>query len=253
MTYRLLLENILDVFSLSDNAKNIFITSYQSGDQTVGQLVERLGMDRSSAYLAIDQLKTLGLIEIDESRRPKLVHAVEPRKLLGRIETKIQDLEQVFDKTHDSLPELMAAYKSQSRRPTLQAYNGNDGLRQIMEDILSSKDEEVLLFTNQAAERESFSDHNHDYFIRKRKQNNLSIRVIATDDQYAKKLAADDAQNLRRTRIYSGKPPFECETYIYGESVAMLSFSDEIIGFIVNSADFSKLQRWQFEKIWEQL
>jgi len=247
------LEKILAVFDLSNNCKQLYMKSFESGEQSISWLAENLNMDRSSTYLAVDQLKQTGLVELDETKRPARVRAVEPRKILGRIEHKIQSLEETFDSVHAKLPQLEAVYNSKSAKPIMQSYNGKDGLHQIMEDILTSSDAEILMFTNQTIEKGVFTKCDHDHFIRKRKQQSLNVRVIATDDSYARNLRALDKQNRRITKILNGQSPFDCEIYIYQNKVAMLIFKDEIIGFIVNSADFTQFMRWQFETIWSSL
>ncbi len=45
--------------------------------------------------------------------------------------------------------------------------------------------------------------------------------------------------------------PFESETYIYGDRVAMLSFGGMVMGFVVRSNDFAQAQRWCFEQLWK--
>jgi sugar-specific transcriptional regulator TrmB len=253
MQHELVLKNILSVFELSDNCIQLYIKSFEHGEQNVSQLAQKLKMDRSSAYLAVEQLRQAGLIEVDETKRPMSIWAIEPRKVLGRIDAKVQSLEETLDIAYNSLPQLQAAYKSKNSRPVMQSYVGEDGLNQIMDDILDRRDTEILLLSNQLAEKELFNNHNHNAFIRKRKQHNVKIRVIATDDPYSKKLQSEDAQNLRITKILKGQQPFASEVYIYGDKVAMLSFKDEIIGFIVSSPDFANLMRWQFEGIWSVL
>jgi sugar-specific transcriptional regulator TrmB len=239
MSYRKILDDILSVFDLSDNCKRLYLKSFEVGQQNISHLAQKLNMDRSSAYLAVEQLKHTGLIEVDETKRPMLVWTVEPRKALGRIERKIQNLEEIFDITHNSLSELEAAYKSKGHKPVLQSYSGKDGLYQIMEDILNRTDEEILLFSNQTAEKEVFTKHDHEAFIRKRKQNNINIRVITANDPFSQNLQSEDQGNLRATKILKDTQPFSCEIYIYEEKIAMLSFRNEIIGFIVNSSDFT--------------
>jgi sugar-specific transcriptional regulator TrmB len=253
MNHRNLLDDILSIFNLSENCKQVYIASFEHGEQSIGRLADKLKMDRSSAYLAVDQLKAAGLVEINESSRPKTIQAIEPRRVLGRVERQIQNIEEVFDNIHDNIASLEASYKSTDQKPVLQSYTGKDGLKQIVEDILSYKDGEILLFTNLVAEKSVFTKHDHDYFIRKRRQQNLTIKVIASDCPEARQLQATDKNNLRQTKITLGPSPFSCELYIYGKTMAMLSFKEQIIGFIINSADFAEILRWQFNSMWESL
>ena len=253
MQHESILKNILAIFELSDNCEQIYIKSFELGEMSVGELARGLKMDRSSAYLAIEQLKRSGLIELNENKRPMTILAVEPRRILGRIDSKLQDLEETLDITHNFLPQLEAVYKSKNARPVMQSYVGKDGLQQVMEDILNGEATELLIFTNQSKEKEVFTKHDHEYFIRKRKQNNLYARVIATEDEYSKKMQSEDGENKRVTKILKGPTPFSCETYIYQDKVAMFIFRDEILAFIVDSSDFTQLMHWQFETIWATL
>jgi sugar-specific transcriptional regulator TrmB len=252
MSYRTDLDEILEVFNLSDNCRRVFVAAYESGEQTAGKLVDKLKLDRSSTYLAIDQLKAVGLVEVNESKRPKTIKAIAPRQLLGRVENRIQSFESVFDNLHENLKLFENAYNAKGNRPWLQLYSGKDGMQQIAEDILNSKNGEILLFTNQRAEQKVFSRSYHNHFIRKRRERNLPIRVLATNDTEGRRLKAGDKNNLRQTKLLFGPAAFECEVYIYQDKVAMLSYRDEIIGFIVNSPDFANLLKWQFEMIWRQ-
>jgi sugar-specific transcriptional regulator TrmB len=250
MAHRKIIEEVFSTLELTPNCKRCYLHLFEQGACSVGQIAEALVLDRSSTYLAIHQLQVEGFVEVDSSKRPKQIQAIHPRKILARLERKIQKLEEVFDITHDSMPKLEAAYTSGGNMPVLRAFSGKDGLYQIVDDVLQSGDKQILLFTNQSAERQVFNKHDHDFFIRKRKQRGLKINVLAANDEFARLLKAGDKASLRHTKLITGSVPFKCETYIYDDKVAMLGYGNQIIGFIVQSKDFSQLIKWQFEKLW---
>lgn len=154
METRQIIDAVLSAFNISPNGKQIYLLCFEKGESPIGRLAEDLQMDRSSAYLAVDQLKSTGLIEIDETRRPKLIRALEPRRLLGNLERKIQSVEDVFNGVHDNLKLIEAAYGSSGSRPALRSYSGKEGLQQIVEDILSHNGGEILLFTNPSVDKD---------------------------------------------------------------------------------------------------
>ncbi|MFA4845658.1 MAG: hypothetical protein WC654_03815 [Patescibacteria group bacterium] len=246
------LSDALGQLHASSNAISFFLASYRTGRATVGQIARLCQMDRSSGYLACQQLVDLGLMDEDASSGKKIVLAKSPKTVLSRLRTAARSLRRHHDVIEESLPTLMAGYAAQGNKPVLEFYSGKLGLQQLTEDILeSASGGEILLFTNQQMEKNVFTEADHRDFIAGRLVRDISIRVLAADTPEAHALQGKDRQTRRETRIVKGVP-FTNETYIYGDKVAMLSFDQEILGFTVRSKDFVEFQRWVFEQLWEQ-
>lgn len=245
------LKDALKALGASPNAMAFYLACYATGRQSVGDVAKLLRMDRSSAYLACDQLRELGLIERDETSTKKMVCAKSPKAVMSRLRTEMRRLRRHYDAIEEALPELLASYSDRESKPVLQFHSGRDGLRQITEDVLEHAEGEILLFTNQRTEKNVFTESDHREFIAERLRRHLSIRVLAADTPEARDLKARDQQSRRETRVVAGEP-FTSETYIYGDQVAMLSFDQEVVGFIVRSKEFAEAQRWTFEQIWEK-
>jgi sugar-specific transcriptional regulator TrmB len=245
----------LSALGLNPNATALYLQSYQTGRATVGHLAGLCGMDRSSAHLAATQLRHAGLLEEQAEGSRTLVWAKPPRQILNRLRINIRKLRSQYDAIEDNLPSLNAVYTPGESMPVMQVFSGQDGLRQIVANILEEAEGQILLMSNQAAERQVFTHQDHQDFVAERLRRQLHIRVLAADTPEGHELRAGDAAHLRQTRLIpsEAKPPFQNETYIYGQSVAMLSFRDQIFGFIVRSADFADSQRWLFERLWDDI
>ena len=61
----------------------------------------------------------------------------------------------------ENLPQLQSQFQSSDIRPKVKVYEGNTGLLQIWQDILSDQGE-ILLWTNQQTENQVFGDKNHE-------------------------------------------------------------------------------------------
>lgn len=245
------LAEALKMLGATENAVALYLASFTSGRTTVGKLAGICRMDRSSAYIAVEQLRELGVLESDESSPRKTILAKPPKAVLARLRTEMRRLRKQHDTVEESMPGLLASYVETESKPVLQFFSGIDGLHQIIDDALEHAEGEILLFTNQATEENVFSEADHKEFIAERLRRGLSIRVLAVDVPESYELQKRDQQCRRETRIVDGEP-FTSETYIYGDRVAMLSFDKEIIGFVVRSAEFARAQRWMFEQIWEK-
>lgn len=246
------LREALETLGASPNAITVYLSCFLEGKQPIGKIAKEAGLDRSSAYLACDQLVALGLAEKDRTGAKSLITAVAPTVVMARLRTMLRRIRRQHDSIDESLPQLLAAYSKEESKPVLQFYSGSDGLRKISDDVLENAVDEILLFTNQRTERKVFTEADHKEFIAERIKRGLSIRVIAATTDEAYELAKNDQAMRRQTRLVSGEP-FTSETYIYGDKVAMLSFSEEVVGFVVRSSEFAKAQRYLFEQIWNQL
>jgi len=242
----------LSSLNASPNAIKFYLASYRIGKSTIGKIALSCNMDRSSAYLAYDQLKFMGLMEEDLKSKRKIIWTRPPNAVLSRLRTEARRMRRHTEKIDAKMPELLAAYGEKDSRPILQLFSGKDGLRQIVDDVLENTDDELLLFSNQAEEKKVFTKKDHEEFIKTRINKQILVRVLASNTPETLELKRTDKSCLRETRIIDEQDPFKSETYIYGDKVAMLSFDKEIVGFIVRSKDFAEAQRWMFETIWQK-
>lgn len=245
------LKEALGALGATENAAAFYLALYRAGTSTVGDIAKGSKMDRSSAYLACGQLEELGLVDADATGPRKAVTAKPPSAVLARLRTDMRRLRRHHDEVEESMQELLASYRERENKPVLRFYAGHDGLKQIVDDVLEHAHGEMLLFTNQRAEKNVFSNADHEEFIRERLRRGISIRVLAADTDEARAMIASDKAVRRETRIVDGEP-FTSETYIYGDNVAMLSFDKDVVGFVVRSKEFAAAQRWIFEQLWRK-
>ncbi|MFH1631577.1 MAG: helix-turn-helix domain-containing protein [bacterium] len=243
------LEHALNKLNLSENAKKLYLQSFHSGRSTIGELAKTLEMDRSSTYLAIQQLVSTGLMTEDVIDGKKRVWANPPSVIESMLSKKAEDYSDAAQEIHENLGELLVDYKANHQPVSLQSFSGRDSLRRITQDILSSRVDEIRIFTNQNAERKVFSANEHDDFILSRIKNGIKAYVLAADTKGADLLKKYDERELRETKIRKDLKPLKNETYIYGDKVAVLGFSDTIFGFIVHDKEFAQLQKLLFDNL----
>lgn len=245
-------QDALKMLGLNSNAIKFYLTSYKIGLSSVGKVAQVSKLDRSSAYLAADQLKVLGLM--DEARHGKrnMICVRSPKILLSRLRAQARKFRNQCLSIENQLPLLMAEYSQRENQPVLHFFSEKEGLKQIEHDILEYCSLELLVFSNQREEKMVFDSIDHKEFIKERMKKGIKVRVLSPDTPEAHDLKKKDDFSMRETRIITGKEiPFTNEIYIYNDKIAMLEFVDEIQGFIVKSKTFADTQRWLFEKIWE--
>lgn len=244
------LKSILIESGLTSNEVKFYLTSFALGESTLGALAKTAKMDRSSCYLAFESLKQKGLILEDFKKYSKKVLVKPPQQILLQLQNKQRKLKRQAIDLEELMPELMAQYNKKAIKPTIRFYQGKSGFQQIQEDILSSGDD-ILLFTNQTAEKKFFDAQAHQKFIKRRIKNKQKIKVLAIKDKYSSQLQKSDKKELRQIKFLSQQTNFTAETYIYGHKVAMFAHKKEFIGFIIESEEFAQAQRAIFEEIWK--
>lgn len=247
------IKKALEILGLNANAVKFYLASYKEGAASVGQIARQTGIDRSSAYLAMEQLMRAGLMDDEVEGKRKRIFARPPQAILSRLRSKSRALRNQCMNIENTLPALLAEYSQKDQQPVLQFFSGKAGLKQITDDILESTTDELLVFSNQKEEKRVFNKVDHNEFVVERMRRRIRIRVICPDTVESRELQARDAKSLRETRIIKQKNiPFTNEIYIYADKIAMLEFVDEVQGFIVKSRAFSEAQKWLFEEIWDK-
>lgn len=246
------IKDALKLLGLNANAVKFYLTSFKAGFMSVGKIAHLARIDRSSAYLALEQLRACGLIDERPNKSRTDICVRPPRVLLNRLKTQARKFKNQCIMIEDQMPQLLAQYSEKDNQPVLQFFSGKDGLKQIERDILDCCENELLVFSNQKEEKRVFDRMDHKEFVEERMRKGITVRVLAPDTSEAHQLKAKDHCSLRETRIINEKKiPFTNEIYIYKDKIAMLEFVAEIQGFIVESKAFAEAQRWMFETIWK--
>lgn len=243
------LSNALRQLGCTEKHIRLYMAALRHGPEVLPDLAKHARLQRSTAYLIADELVALGLLQEDYKTYRKTYSAAEPAVLLRKLEAEHRKLGRLNLAFREILPDLQAAQQATSRRPRVRTYEGMGGLVAVWKDILQEKSE-VLLWTNQAAERNIFSVQAHGQFIAERIQKGIRVRALAIDNFEGRELMAGDAGNLRETRLLPPGVTFSSEVYIYGNKVAVLDVGKQVFGVITENPQIAATHRAIFEMAW---
>lgn len=246
------LQNVLSVLGLSAKEIKFYIASFKLGSASINEVAKAARLKRSTAYLICQDLIQKGLITQDFKQYGKKITAVEPKTLLRILSSRQRQLRRQELELEENLPQLQSIYQASEIRPKVRVFEGNNGLLNVFEDILSSQGE-ILLWTNQQTETQFFNDALHQKFIKLRVQKKIPIRVLAVDNSAGRKLLPEDKDCLRQTKMLPKETVFSAETYIYDNKVAILDYKKDIIGVIIESEPITQSQKAAFETTWKLL
>lgn len=244
----MLIENELVNLGLTTEESKVYLAILELGGSFVSAIARRAKVNRSTCYHTLENLTKKGLVSSFRKGNILNFSASDPKRFIQMAEEKMQ-------LTKDLMPELLSVTNTLAFKPKIRFYEGLEGIKNIFEDIIETKDE-VLGYTNIKGLTELFPEYFRKFCHRK-VTNGIKTRYIAPatetgvdmiDAFYPKNFD----QNLLEILMVNPKQfNFQNEIAIYGNKVAIFSLkADELIGLIVESATFSNSMKSFFDLAW---
>ena len=234
---------------LTQKEADVYLTLLQSGDATADQLAKSSKLNRSTTYVQIKQLTEYGLVSTFKRGKKTFFAAESPNNLLRILELRKQQITHQETQVTQLVPELLKLFGSSVDRPVVRVFEGKEGLVSMRNGILDSgtkKLQTAFSFDNMAKiftveEMMGFS-------------NKLASKKIVSQFMYRK--TGDDIPSVppqEIKRVNEEVYPFGADVYIYNDTVAFASTSNQIVGVSITNADIAKTMRILYDTVWTSL
>ncbi|MFZ2193283.1 MAG: helix-turn-helix domain-containing protein [Candidatus Moraniibacteriota bacterium] len=243
------IKGILASINIPISAQEIYIALLENGKATARVLSHRTGITRTSIYDQIKILRTKGLIverSIEGTTIFEIGDARQLSILLNEQAEKLQEQQNFLKKNITNL-----INKSQSLQPKIRFFEGQDGVKQLFKDILWHDNITLYLYWPYEQMLEYLGEDFLLWFSSRRKAHNIPIKTIwgNKNEKIKKHIFTDDDKDVER-RYLIQKDISSMGYIIYDKKVAFISSSKESFGFIVESIEFTNLQKMQFDILW---
>ena len=158
---------------LSEHENKLFIACLELGSASVYKISKMAGLPRSTGYEVLEALNKKELVSGYYKKKVKYYTAADPKKILNRAKDKIKSLEQ-------ALPEIYALYNSQKNLPSVRFYQGVEGMKIILEEILDEAENE-LLSIGSADDLLAVMGEYWNKFVEKRLKKKIFAKIILRD------------------------------------------------------------------------
>ncbi|MEI8223965.1 MAG: helix-turn-helix domain-containing protein [bacterium] len=247
-----MIEKTLSQFGLRDDEIKTFVFLLENGQQTAGVLAKKTGLSRPSLYGFLRKLKEMGLVTESQKNGIKTFFACSQEKLEKLFQEKIEELEQgreTVKKVYE-----MVSMNGILTNPKFQLFEGKEGLKQILKDMLLYRDLETKSYWPIQAMVEILGEGFFKELNRERIKRRLYTKAIWPESQ---KLDIKKHPYLgfgkafmREIRIAPKNISFSMGYWIYGNKVACISSKKEAFGFIIESKELVEMLSSQFELMW---
>src|SRR3989344_3029284 len=236
-------EQILKEYGLSDNEIKVYIASLSKGTSKVNEISKKAGLLRTTTYEVLKSLVEKGLVSYAIKSKVRYFEAADPNKLVRILEEKKEKIKSI-------LPELEFLKQSVTEKPTIEFYEGKEGLKTILDDIIKTQPKEML----QLGSAKIFETLNFyfPHWIKRRVKSKIYARILQENVQTIQELKKRDMLELREIRFLPKNFKINTHAQIYSNKVAIITLNkEELIGVVIENKDIVETQKSLFEELWK--
>ena len=229
---------ILEQQGLSEKEASVYLALLQFEEALPSVVARKAGVKRPTCYVILEQLQKMGLVS--HVKRGGVLHfrALHPQAYVNDQQGKMRSLEK-------ALPELLRLRQQFVATPQMTIYEGNPGLKKIMDDTLTAKTE-LFCWADVSLAVNSLADYYPSYIERKVKRKLWLRGVISYDPLAVQFKELGEAEFREIYLIPKEKFPFHNEINIYDDKVAIISHQDQV-GIIIQNQYIADTQRSIFK------
>lgn len=248
------IQSLLRNFGLSDKATSVYLALIELGPSSVRAAADKAGINRGTAYDILKALIADGLVTYYHKQTKQYFVAEPPEKLLRAIEDRQEKLAEVKNDLKESMPRLQAIFERSGNRPAVKFYEGTQGMKQILQDVLLTakgrKEKTYFVYSSGTTKERKHLYAAMPEFNDKRTAANVAVRVISLGE-------VGGSFGLDERRQIPGVDSKMQMTHelIFGGKIAHIGVNDagNSIGVVVENESIYQMQKQIFEYNWQAL
>lgn len=238
----------LQELGLDDKEIQVYVALLELGQGKVKEISWKAGVERTSVYDVLNELIKKGLVGFSVIAKKRVYFALEPEKIAVWLDEKSARIKKI-------IPELQAIYNLHPIKPKVRFFEGRAGVRQVLEDTLTSKKKQLFAILSMYEIFEFVGEEYMEDYVRRRIKAGVHLKVIRSYQKEVLKGQVirwpSDPTALRELRFAPAEFVFSMNQYIYDNKVTLISSRQEGFGLIVESQELSDMQRNLFSALWQ--
>ena len=194
---------ILEKLGLSTGEVVIYELLLESGRSKARDLVVPSGLGRGNVYNILLQLEAKGLVLTVQGNKT-LYEAVEPSHLQGLVDSQLRSVKELQASFSNALDGLASMYNLSTGKPTVQVFEGLEGLEKSIEDSLQSKTE-ICSFIDVKSLTGELAAINVQY-VKKRINKKIQKNILVADTSETREFFAKQNTPFTKVGFIKGYP-----------------------------------------------
>lgn len=228
-------KEIVKELGLSDNEAEVYVLLLELNEALASEIAEKSKISRPHIYDTIAKLIDKGLASYVNKNNRRYFKAASPDVLLELLKAKESSLQEV-------LPELKKLYAPQKEKPLVEVYEGKEGLKNILHDLLRSN-KDFCAFGPTTKWREEIPLEMDRYF-KQRDKLSFKARLLAPSGTKTMEYKKNEYRFLPKE--YSSP----ATTIMYDDKTWMILWLPTIISILVENKELAESFKSFFEMMW---
>jgi HTH-type transcriptional regulator, sugar sensing transcriptional regulator len=243
-------DDLLELIGLKPKDMQVYATILQLGTAPLRKVADESGLNRGTTYDALKRLMTHGLVSYVDAKTHRYFTAEDPQKITGLATRREVALQEARTKLSSVVPGLQELLGKSKHRPSVRYYEGESGVREILEDVLAvtekSKDRRFRIYSSEGI-RDLIAKA-WPGFIKKRIRRRVVVKTISVG-----KGGSTHGLDERKWLTKADKAP--TYTFIYPGKTAFVSVDErqELFGVLIDDEAISATQVMIFDQLWDFL
>lgn len=244
-------ESLFAALGLSLKEAKVYLSLVKEGPSSVRQLAVATGTNRGTVYDVLKDLQAHGLVRFYNAETRQYFVAAPPKRLEEMAREKEAQLLRATSELTEIVPQLETLYDGGDRQPIARMYEGSDGVRSILEDVLASvevtEEKEYFVYASSAVRDAGLYTDFKDYTAQ-RLEKNIRVKNIS----FGKGGKTSGLDERRHIATAAGAPTY---VLIYAGKVAniFLDTRGEFVGLIIENRAMYETQKVLFFELWDRL
>lgn len=234
---------LLHSLNLSPDETAVYLAALELGQASILTISKKSGVKRTTVYHLLERLLERGVLQETRRKKRNMYSAMHPKQLIELEKVRIKELE-------TALPELMAVYNKSDNKPRVTFYNGVEGIKEALTDLLRVG--KPMMGWADFSFRQSILRDFFNEFAAERARKNISYRAITRKTPEAGEWAKKNIGHLREMK-YIESEPFNTETLVYGDHVMFLSYQKNAFAVVIEDANVAATMRVSWQQLWDRL
>lgn len=236
-------KKILKQIGLTDNEIEVYLTLLRLGSSPVATIAGHSKIYRPYVYDTLKRLEEKGLVNSVMRQGKRYFQAIHPEKLMEYLKEKERALESI-------LPSLINLIKIPKEETNVELYKGKEVIRIVQRDVLKNlketREESLVIGVDEKRFMEADAIIMQQFFNQIKRYGLKEKVLVREGDNYL-------PAHLETTEYrFLPKEHFTpTSTFIYGDKIAVIIFSEPLYGLIIESKLLSDAYRKQFYLLWK--
>lgn len=236
----------LKKFGLSEKEAKVYLAGLELGDSLASDISLKSNLPRTLIYDILERLIDFGLISYSIKNNKKHFRTANPKELIRIIKEKEEAIK-------EALPQLEEIQKIDGvKRPKVEIYEGKDGMKTVMNDILRSNVKEFLAYGSSRSSFEiipAFMEEWHKERIKRK----VIMKILYNNTKEAREKVKNKTESLKYVNFKFAPIELESPTanIIYASKVVLQSWTKEPFAVVIESKEMADNQRRYFDELWK--